>query len=788
MQSRRLQTLKSRLYGSFPLVGGWLQTLAARSLARQASPAAYQVLAEALNAHPNPSVRQIAKRAIAVLQQGRAIDAVCEVWTRTRNAWLGELIRQRQWVAAAPPQARVYSALQCQHNAVLENIEAEGIPALLESCHDSQPQFAALAQASLQNLKKQEAIDALCARWVESRQPWLESVILHARYRAIQPVEVRVLSALKNGAGEWLRQQDAEIVPALLNACQDRDEQIANLAQQAAASLESQAAREAVCRQVIAMEDAHARRAADLGGYLPENLHQRAVYLFITEQWQAYQALDFDHRLLRSAYEAAGMELRRRMMEKIRAAGRSDLLTVITGRDLRSRLAVLAPDEANFIVQMLAENQEWAALWGKALELSPAVGQRILQILTQNGWRPPAGDENRLYEELASLAAHPAQITPETARRHLPLAVPRARARVVSTRINDLAFAPAQPILALGTSGRKVGLWNFQRGEREGLLDRAFAHAIGKVAFTQNGDLYFAERTNGRASCSLYRLEDGRTQQIWKQWGSITALAPVRESQILLAGRDQQVALLEPGASQAATHSRTFPFWTRDAAVSADGRRAALVYDGTTLVSLPDLEPLPQLSKELSRVTRVAAFAPDDRALLLGRYNGEVRVLRFSQQTLERRPLVHHSGRVEGIACLKRQGITISAGSDGGVHFVSWADRAPLGKIQASAQQITALRVSPDEAFMALGAADATISLWDLRPLEVPDLFARPLALDTPNHLAALRLLLDQPQLPVELQQAMRYIERVLRFRFRFDVEVSEAPQILAGDFEIELG
>ena len=89
---------------------------------------------------------------------------------------------------------------------------------------------------------------------------------------------------------------------------------------------------------------------------------------------------------------------------------------------------------------------------------------------------------------------------------------------------------------------------------------------------------------------------------------------------------------------------------------------------------------------------------------------------------------------------------------------------------------------------MALGCADASISLWDLRPLQVPDLFTQALALATPNHLAALRLLVDQPQIPVELKNAMRYIEGVLRFRFRFDVEVSAAPEILPGEFEIELG
>jgi hypothetical protein len=703
MQSRQLKKLKSRLDASFPVLGGWLQTRAARSLARDASPAAIQALAEALETHPNPGVRQIARQAIASLKKGRSVDTVCEVWMRTRSAWLGDLIRERRWVAATPAPARVYSALQCRRSAKLENMGVEGVAALLE-------------------------------------------------------------------------------------ACQDGDEQIAALAQQAVASLKKQAARQAICQAVILQNDPQARRAADLGGYLPEELPQRAVYLFITEQWQAYQALDFDHRLLRMAYKASEAELRKRIMETMRAAGRSDLLAVITGGDQRNRPAVLAADEANFIVQMLAENREWAALWDKALELPLAASQRSLQILTQNGWRPPSSDESRLYEELVALAARPMQITAEAARRQLPPALPRARARAASTRINDLAFAPTQPVLALGTSGRKVALWNFQRGEREKLLDRAFAHAIGKVAFTRNGNLLFAERTNGRASCSLYLLEEGRTQQIWKQWGSITALAPVGESRILLAGRDQQVSILDPGAEKTLSHSRTFPFWARDAAVSADGRQAALVYDGATLIRLPDLDPLPRMSNGLSRVTRVAAFALNDEALLLGRYNGEVRVLDFSRQSLERRPLVKHGGRVEGIACLKRQGITITSSTDGGVQFTNWARRATLGKIQASEGQITSLRVSPDEAFMALGCADASISLWDLRPLQVPDLFTQALALATPNHLAALRLLIDQPQIPVELKNAMRYIEGVLRFRFRFDVEVSAAPEILPGEFEIELG
>jgi WD40 repeat protein len=121
------------------------------------------------------------------------------------------------------------------------------------------------------------------------------------------------------------------------------------------------------------------------------------------------------------------------------------------------------------------------------------------------------------------------------------------------------------------------------------------------------------------------------------------------------------------------------------------------------------------------------------------------------------------------------------------VHFTGWANRELLGKIDSPGERLTSLHVSPDGSFMALGDEDASLSLWDLRVLDIPELFSIPFARSTPNHLAALDLLSEENSLPTSLLNTLAYIERLLRYRFRYDIEVSEVPRIKSGEYAIEI-
>src|SRR5690349_17503712 len=63
------------------------------------------------------------------------------------------------------------------------------------------------------------------------------------------------------------------------------------------------AAQEALCRLVTHHADVEALQIVSRAGYLPHEESHRALFYFLGERWKEYEALDFDHRLLREAYD-----------------------------------------------------------------------------------------------------------------------------------------------------------------------------------------------------------------------------------------------------------------------------------------------------------------------------------------------------------------------------------------------------------------------------------------------------------------------------------------------------
>lgn len=793
MNRRRARILKARLYRSIPVIGAWLQRLAAGELGRDASPNAVKVLLGALDKHPDRRVGEIVRQAIAGLRSQASIDVVCQYWSATRHPWLAEQIAAHSWVATSPPPARLFSALQAGRVEGLLDGEASLVPPLVKACKDRDETLAQRARQCLPGLRNPAAIDALCGLWARSRAAFLEAAIVQAGYVAQEPLEVRVLSALKCGQAALIQDGDASLVAALVQAASDGDEQIAGLARQALGRLTNAAAQQMLCRLVVEQGDPVAQAAVLQGGYLPKESYLRALFLFLTGQWPAYVALDFDHRILGTAYQTAEAGLRRRILEQVRASGQTRLLGVIAGRSL----AFQTPEEAGFLAGLLAETGEWGRLWEKVSEFPLAVSLQAVRSLAESGWLPEGEDERAALADLSRLAAAEVLTDARALAAALPCAVLRGRVNLLAGRINSLAFAPQQPLVAVGTSTRKVVVWDFQRAQRQALLG-SFAHSIGEVTYTRRGELAFAERTSAQGLCATYLCANGRPERVRQQPGSVTALEPAGEAGLLVAGRDQSVALLEAGRQVAQTN---LAFWPRAARVASDGSRVALLHYGVLVLSLPGFAPLRSGDGQFETVwsagvLRCAAFGPDQpdkerpQAMAIGRASGQVLAAWAAPQESPAggvRLLARHTQRVQGLEFLRSRSLVVSADAGGEVFFTGWANDQLLGKIHSPGTQTNSLHVSPDGSFMALGDSDASLSLWDLRVLDVPRLFSLPLAQSTPNQLAALGVLLGLEDLPQPLRSALAFLERLLSHRFRFDVEVSEVPTIQVGEYDIEI-
>ena len=647
-----------------------------------------------------------------------------------------------------------------------------------------------IALNALQQLTDWRSISAVCGVWAATRHADLTGLLTGHEWVASTPLEVKVLTGLKVGRLDVVTGGGAEVVASLVQACEDADPTISGRARQALPKLKNKEAQEALCCLLIERDHPIALEAAITAGYVPQDEQQRALFFFLTTQWERYDGLDFDQRLLRTAYESSDAPLRQRIREKLRAAGRIDFLTVIAGEDYRLRAAEMSAGELELLIPMLTTNEEWAILWKLVSEVPFNWSVRIVRALAHSGWRPGLGDDQAVFEELASLAAQDLVMNEEEARGLLPPALLQAQARVPG-RINDVAFSPVRPVIAIGTGQRKVVLWNYQRAERERVLD-GFDHSIGHVMFTGDNVLLCAERTNATdVPCTIYGWSDGwkddRPFRLGQHNGSVTALVPVGGSQVLSAGRDREVVLWDVHTRREVARKHTY-YWARAACASPNGQWAALLHKGLELVALPQLDY--SAGGSSGSVLGCSAFSPDGVTLVAGKYNGDVIIYQPTGTgwlARERRVFARHDGHVRGVEVLCGRSIVVTAGSGGSVQFTAWEDRAAIGSVQVPLGRVTSLHVSPDESFMAVGNSEASLSLWDLRLLDVQRLLVHPFGQAAAPILATLGALGDDKSLHPRARLALKFAECVLRHRFRFDIEIDEAPTIMMGEFDIEI-
>jgi hypothetical protein len=643
--------------------------------------------------------------------------------------------------------------------------------------------------------------------WLELLLAQIAAIFDKRDYLPASPVSARVGLALFLGRWEIeILTSGREVALPLVEACSHSDPLIAARAQDWLAHLENPTARQALCEMVIHNELPLVEQIILEQGWFPERLGERVLFYFITGQLDKYEELDFDHRLLRAAYHSATPSLRRRLAALIRALGRVDLLEVIVGGETRRRGTQITAEEAEVLVQTCAASQDWAGLWSLVPVLPLRWSVEAIRQLARAGWQGQSESDWETLSRLIPLACGEIVTDEEEAGRWLPLALLRSQARLSASktgRINSLAFSPRRPLLAIATQNSKIILWNMNTAQPEKVIDGSAERPVGSLTFSGDDLLCWGERTRMTdASAKIYVWQDGKRVELGEHRGGVMILRAVGEHWLLSGGRDGRVILWDLSARCALKEIYLgYDLWVRDIAVSSDRQKAVVLHHGATVLSLPEFEVISETAFDDFGTVPRAVFAPGERGLVICKMESYPREIVLDenwqlrpQLEILKKASIQGKHHLPGLGVLAELGLVLIRTEKGAIEIIDWASRQPMAYLELPVGRnfyhyITCLEISPDGSLMALNDLDATIMLWDLRPLTLRRLFSFPLARAGVTHLAALAAVLEADTIfPKTLEASFQFIEIVLKdLRLRYEIELSEIKSIQAGEFDIEL-
>lgn len=744
----------------------------------------------------------------------KAVRFILNAWKNTRSPELEELIRQKRWnlkeipfYSATDSEVNVYLAFKFGYKELLEKPDARLVRTAINIALDPlEPELTEAARAWLEKLDNRTLLDTVAAVWAQRKAESLLNLLIKKQHFSKKIEPARIAVALHRGDWQALAADGPSTVLLIKDYLAERSQQvnkhpqhaaILQTAQLALQNMTNPPAQQAICQWILqnGPQIEIAQAAAIAAGFAPGNLRQRAVFYFLTEQWAKYDEVDFDNRILRDYYSRNNSPaIRGPLNRRIRQSGQAKYLGILTS----ARTAEFTLLEAATLVDTLAAGQDWARLWELVFELPVEWSIKATCRLAESDWLPTAEYERELLARLKTLAQDKIVLTQDEFNQKFPVAILRTRVKVAG-RVNCLAFSPVHPLIAIGTGNGKVALWNMQTARCEAVLN--FKHSIGQLIYTPENLLICGERPATEvAPGNIYIWDGAELQQLGQHSRAITALAALPKNRLLSAGREGTVIMWDL-ATKGRLHEVT-PFsdnWVR--AIVSSNNTAIMLSKRARIYRTAFLENVDFQQYNLEGTATCAVLTPPDNQnkefLITGRYSGGL----ISHVLTETNQLDALNGRtsdlawntpvdspVQGLAILPHSKHLVAGSANGVIAITDLARYRPVGRLEVPGQRLIALTVSADGYTLATGGADASFSLWDLRPLELRQLYTLPLSQATTTHLTAIKIAEESRQdWPPEVKNSLRYIDTVLRQRFRYDIEIELMPEVHAGEFDIEL-
>ncbi len=718
------------------------------ALEEDASESAIQTISQTALRHPNDSIRRTALQILerlSLTQSTYAIDGLFHLVIET------ELLAARQWIeshslraSTEPLQALFLLFTQPNYPITLQSLDT-------------------LTQGYWQELSEHAQLRAFTLAGQKGLRSWVAILSMESGLQTEHP-----LPALK-------------AVIALYPTFQEAERTLTLQRLRLWAAKASHPAQEAITSLFIQHEDAQAKWIALQEGYLPADSVDRAVFLFLAEQWAEYEAVDFDSSLLLSAYETAIPALRRRLLEWSRHTGHTEWL-----RSLSSMGEVRWPQEMTdadwgLARQRLTESQHWEELW-RLMQVTPPIwSARIIEQLAQVDWQPTSKEESGVYQRLAALA-HDCLSAPL-------VTSPTQMLTLNPSGLNCLAVQSSGRLIACG--GQDPSIYSLTRVDDETLARKASiatsSPVIRALAFSPDGQ--FLAAATGDHRIRIIRLDDGAVIKTMEgHHGMIRALAIDPESRLLAStGFDGSIRLWR------------FPFGPQLKVIElgkAEIFSLGMAKSGQVLVSagadcqvrawsLPEGNLLRSLEGHTDTITNLAVSSEGDLAVSAAR-NEEIRVWNVNSGRLLR-SLQTSQGAITALGLHPNEQMVIAASQASrttSLALWSLSTGQMLDELKGHKATITGMALSADGNWLYSCDLAGALFAWNLQT----QLLVRTVnEITRPGSAARLQEMLKNMPSSATEKKWLSFCVELARWRQRFDILLNEIKVISIGEFDIEL-
>jgi WD40 repeat protein len=535
-------------------------------------------------------------------------------------------------------------------------------------------------------------------------------------------------------------------------------------------------AREAFCALFIHHDDHIVRDALIQMSWLPAQMDQQALFYFLTGQVAHYQVFDFDHRLLVGAYENADKALRRRLLNYSRQSGQIEWLRTVSQVADTRYLSDLADADWEAAINRLFENERYPDLW-RLSHTAPALwSAAILARLAAAHWQPNARAESETFANLARLAQACWQ-------RQLDLR-PASTFHSPADDLTCLAFSPKFNLLAGGTSGQHIYLWEIPGG------DLRFPALIGPatvtraLAFSPDGEHLVA--ADGDKRIRIFRHSSGQViKTIEGHHGLVRAIAIHPAGRIMAsAGFDGQI------------RTWRFPIGSELKRMDTDIREnfcLAILADGETLVSaglgfnlslwkLNEGVLLRRIPSGSNGIVQLAAGQSSELFATAGR-DRVIAVWNATSGLLVRK-FTTPVAAVNGLAFFPGDQMLASASADGSIYLWNVSSPEPIARLSSHNSSIVSMLLAADGETLISADTSGEIKYWNFSALIWTRLPFQP------GHqlpMEQLQARVKKSDLSVSEKHWLEFTNALWQWSRRFDIEVSEPVTIRLGEFDIEL-